>query len=249
MKRNILAIAYAVPALLTAACTHTMQVNNIRQYVKQATAPSKLTLTLEDRSLSPEEHEYFTFVGEALATHPSVAKVVVTGIDAPSDPTSSDFVLKVRPETHYEGSSWNYLITFPGFLLFTHAWNGFVYRAEVKTDIELSKPGAVDPQTREITTSYDLRHCSFMRGCLVSSGWYTPGYGGLNLIIGFFMVGYDARATPDFQQAIRSAYGEFIANSIIEMTAGPPPGAAARNATIDARFDPSTLAFHVDSGL
>jgi hypothetical protein len=71
--------------------------------------------------------------------------------------------------------------------------------------------------TREIDTRYEMRHCNFKRGALTSSGWYTPGWGGLNAVIGYFMVRYDKASTPEFRKEVRSAYGSYIANSIVEI--------------------------------
>ena len=62
-----------------------------------------------------------------------------------------------------------------------------------------------------------MRHCNFKRGALASSGWYTPGWGGLNALIGFFMVRYDEASTPPFEKAVGAAYGGYVASAIVEM--------------------------------
>jgi hypothetical protein len=135
-----------------------------------------------------------------------------------------DFVVVVRPVTDYEGSGWNYPITFPGFLVFTHAWNGYHYKANVTTEISLRGPGAQEAISSEtIETHYDLRHCDFERGALNSSGWYTPFYGAFNIFIGFWMLRYDDDATPDFVREAKQPYGSFIAARVIDMAAKAEP--------------------------
>jgi len=221
----ILALTISVTA---AACTHGMHVKNLNAYAKSATAPQPLTIVLEDRSSDGEEREYFTYVHEALAVHPSVRAVHVSP-RVPED-VVPDLVVGVRPHADYHGSWWNYFITFPGFLLFTHAWNGFVYRADLVTEVEVREPSRQPAQVSSIETSYNLRHCDFERGAWTSSGWYTPGYGGLNLLIGFFMVPYDEDSTSEFSKEVRTAYGRYIANSIVELANGhgqPPANAGA----------------------
>ena len=133
--------------LLITSCTHAMHVNNLNQYSKTASASRKLTIVIEDRSGNPDEHEYFTFIQEALATHPDVRQVAVAHWDEPAEVTP-DIIVKVHPEAHYDGSGWNYLITFPGFLIFTHAWNGFVYQADIVTGIEVSLRRVSPTRTR-----------------------------------------------------------------------------------------------------
>ena len=108
---------------------------------------------------------------------------------------------------------------FPGFIVFAHAWNGFLYEATLTTQVSVARPASADnpAQTRAIETKYDMRFCDFDRGAATSSGWYTPGWGGLNLLIGGFMVPYDSDATPAFQEQVQQVYGRYIASNIVEM--------------------------------
>lgn len=234
-------------AVAVNACTHTMNVRNLNQYVKHANSPRKLIVSLEDGSRGSEQ-KYFSFVHEALATHPDVSRVMMAGEAQPD--AVPDVVVKVTPQAKYNGSGWNYLITFPGFALFAHAWNGYVYSADLVTEVEVSTPGSPEVARSNITTTYNMRHCDFERGAWTSSGWYTPGWGGLNLIIGFFMVNYDEDSTPAFQKEIRSAYGQFIANSIIETASArlEARGSSTGEPAICATFDPWGREFRLGCG-
>jgi hypothetical protein len=225
-----------------------MQVKNLNAYTKSVSAPHKLIVALQDGASGPDEEQYFTFVHEALATRPDVAQVILVHQDEAAAVTP-DVVVKVQPSAKYDGSGWNYFITFPGFLLFTHAWNGYVYSADIDTEVAVAKPGAA-MTTSSIHTFYNMRHCDFTRGAVASSGWYTPFWGGLNLIFGFFMVPYDTDATPEFQQAVRTAYGQYIANSIIEMAnTSLAGGSAAEHTRACAAYDPTSGAFHNGCGV
>jgi len=215
-RRARLTILALLAISTTSACTHQMEVKNLHEFSKASSAQRQLTLALEDRSTTPAERAYFDYVREALAVHPAVRSVKVLP-NVPPD-FAPDYVVAVHPRADYRGSWLNYFITFPGFLLFTHAWNGFVYRADLVTEIALSRPGAAPATASPIATDYDMRHCDFGRGFWTSSGWYTPGYGALNALIGLWMVRYDDDATPEFQSEVRSAYGSYIANSIVELT-------------------------------
>lgn len=217
-----------VGALALTACTHHMTIVNQKQYEDTAGvwAERSLTFAVETDATGEDAKALVEAVKEGLGTHSSVARVAFAK-EAPRDFTP-DYIVRVRPETSYEGSGWNYPITFPGFLIFTHAWNGFVYGADVTTQIEIRTPGVEQAvATQTLQTNWNLRHCDFERGAWTSSGWYTPFYGGLNLIIGFFMIPYDEDATPDFLAEVNRPYGRFVAAKVIELVGKAPATVAA----------------------
>lgn len=188
-------LSMLIVALALGGCTHAMRIKNIDDYKK--TVPvlqSPLVIGLQDESAPGDGQQLAKFVYEAMRTNPNVKQVVLPQQEGWD---SVDAVVTVNPKADYSGSGWNYLITFPGFLIFTHAWNGYVYEADVITEVSVALPKQAAIK-KTIETDYSLRHCCFARGAAASSGWYLPGYGGTNLIVGFFMLRYDDRATPEF---------------------------------------------------
>jgi len=228
-----------------AGCAHSMQVKNLHAY--NATAPStdkSLRFLVKNDSARGDEQDLYHVVADSLAKESAVARVVRN--TGPPD-FQPDYVATITPHTTYHGSGWNYLITFPGFLLFTHAWNGFVYQADVVTDVSLQPAGGGAPVTARLETRYDLRHCDLQRGAWTSSGWYLPGLGASNLIVGFFMIGYDEDATPEFVRVVSGAYGKYVADTIVAMAAKQAgvPLAAADLPRVDrcATFSPASQRF------
>ena len=209
-------------AVAAAGCTHALQINNTGAYYKIAHAPKRLAIRLVDASLG-DGQQLFQATYEALRTHPDVADVLLKDQEPER---ATDATVTLRTTTKYDGSGWNYLITFPGFILFTHAWNGFVYKADVSTEVEVALNGNANKTAHTIDTSYDLRHCDFGRGAAASSGWYLPGWGGTNLIVGLFMISYDTDVTPEFLEKVRPTYGAYIANSVVEAIGSPAPAVA-----------------------
>lgn len=199
-------------------CTHSMKIENVDDYRLAATAPRRLNLQLIDGSASADGKQLYDAVYAALRSHSQVDNVYILGQEPPEPP---DARVTLRPTAVYDGSWWNYLITIPGFLIFTHAWNGLVYSADVATALEIQLSDNTDPILSEITTAYDLRHCDFGRGAAISSGWYIPAWGATNLLVGFFMVEYDTDATPEFLKEVRDPYGSYIANTIVQAVAEP----------------------------
>jgi hypothetical protein len=202
-----------------------MSIRNADEYVGAATSERPLTLVIETDVTAFDAEGLVAAVKDGLAASPSVhriwsAKEVPPGV-------VPDFIVTVRPVTDYEGSGWNYPITFPGFLLFTHAWNGYVYKANVSTEIAIRAAGAQQSlDSEKIETRWNLRHCDFERGALNSSGWYTPFYGALNIFIGFWMIRYDDDATLDFVREAKQPYGLFVAAKVIEMASKATPAPA-----------------------
>lgn len=236
MKRTLKGRVWMLAsAALVSGCTHAMEIRNLGAYALQATAPQPLVVGLKDNS---DSSQLFGSVHKALAVHPGAKQVVVIPRyklgDTPEPPR--DVTASVRSATAYHGSGWNFWITFPGFLVFTHAWNGFVYSADVTTDLEVVVADGA-PVRREVVTKYDLRHCDFGRGAAASSGWYLPGWGGTNILVGLFMMSYDEDATPEFLEKVGNAYGEFIANNIVEMIGSAPAKSARIEPPVCARYE------------
>ncbi len=218
--------AVLIFALCAIGCTHAIEVKNRNQYSLHATAPRSLTFSMQ----LPVGDETARPLGDAtkdgLAAQSSVSRVTMVQ-ESPPDFTP-DYVVSLQARTEFTGSGWNYLVSFPGFLIFTHAWNGYAYGgARTTTEIQLHRPGVAEAVgARTVETDWDFRHCDFGRGAWTSSGWYTPGYGGLNLVIGFFMIQYDTDATEPLMAAVHRPYGEYIANNIVELASSAEPKAA-----------------------
>ena len=96
--------------------------------------------------------------------------------------------------------------------------------------------------TRELHTEYDMRHCDMERGSAASSGWWMPGWGASNLLVGAFMVPYDQDATPEFMRVAGPAYGSYVANSIVETISQEvtASGSADRSLSTCLRFEGTT---------
>jgi hypothetical protein len=234
--RNLCAIQSLAVAAVLSGCTHTMSIRNADEYVQTSSSERPLTLVVETDVTALDAETLVAAVKDGLAASPSVHRVW-SAKEVPLE-SHPDFVVRVRPTTSYEGSGWNYPITFPGFLVFAHAWNGYVYKANVTTELELRTPGVEEPlSSQTIDTRWNLRHCDFERGALNSSGWYTPFYGALNLFIGFWMIRYDDDATLEFVREAKQPYGRFVAAKVIEMAAKVPPQAPPAEEAPPSRSD------------
>lgn len=214
--RKLFWIAIASICLLT-ACTHTMKVKNLREYTLEPTHSTRRDVAVMRYTGSGEGRIFFQHIMQALRAHPSVAQLRTDWTWDTYEPGfEPEVVLRITPRVDYHGSFWNLPITFPGFLIFTHAWNGYVYTGEAATEIEI-----LDPATRrviessQIPTKYKMRYTAFDHSFWAVSGWWMPGYGATALLSGLVFIGYDDDATDPFHQEIERPYGEYIAEKVM----------------------------------
>ncbi len=216
--RNFAPLPLIAPLFLV-ACTHSMQVKNLDDYHSSPgdTLGRRHNVALLRRDPEDNQSPFVQHVVEALRNHPAVDRVRTGWRWEVSDAEfTPDVVLALDPQPEFHGSGWNFLITFPGFLLFSHAWNGYVYRCDVPTSYTIYNPqDRSAARSDTIATTFDIRHCDFERGFWASTGWWVPGYGGSSLLAAPFLIPYDPDATASFHDTIRTTYGRYIAESIL----------------------------------
>lgn len=198
-------------------CTHAMKVKNLQRYTLTPTHALRRDVAVLSHRGGATEEIFFEHVVDALRAHPSVAQLRTNWRwDAPEIGFEPDVVISIEQRARYRGSGWNLPITWPGFLLFTHAWNGYVYYADVHTDILIHDPDTRLVEERaQLDLTYSMRHCDFGRGFWAASGWWMPGYSATALLSGLVFVGYDKDATDEFHEEIRRPFGDYVAEKIM----------------------------------
>jgi hypothetical protein len=207
MKRTLFILTIS----LLYACTHTLE------------------LTSEPTSLSDTEHPNKAVKLGFQSSNDDLVNAAINEISKHrmvSDikryyrPGNAEIDYEIVLTTHasYDAAGKNLFITFPGFLVFTHAWYGYEYTVDIETtSVLLDRDGNVINET-VISTPYEFRYTSFARGASASLvGWITPGYGILAIIPGgMFAANYDKRADTDLFKALAPSYSSFIAEKVIE---------------------------------
>jgi hypothetical protein len=217
MFRSRMIVALPVAVLLAApGCVHQMKVKNLAEYQLTAQTEKRHSVRLTGPT-ALEGTPYSEMIRDGLEKHPSIREVALA--NEPQYDIKPDVDVHADVKVKYRGSGANFPITFPGFLLFTHAWNGYVYKADIVTTLTVTPAAGGAPRTRTLETTYDMRHCDFGRGFWSSSGWFLPGWGATSLFAGLYMTGYDTDATPEFSKVVHDAYGAYAANNIAAMIA------------------------------
>lgn len=212
-------IAVLVLALLSplAACGHALEVVNLHSYETLDTVGPPKRVAILTTDLGGDLAAYYRHAAEAIVAHPSVSAARTNWVTGDTDPTfTPDLVVSITPTACYSGSGWNYLVTFPGFVIFAHAWNGFYYYADISTTVDIySKAGGDVLRSLSIPTPFDIRHCDKGRGFWVISGWWMPGMGATSLLDGFYNISYDTDVSSELPGVAGPVYGRYVAEKVM----------------------------------
>jgi hypothetical protein len=217
-------------ALLAAGCTHALKITK----APVATGPVP--------ALSRPVNLGFTPVGNDQLLNAAIKAIKQSSaiVDAkedykPGGTFKADYVCQLSMDTKFKAAGQNFFITFPGFIVFTHAILGYKYTALLTTHSVLLDAQEREISRRDFETPYGFRHCSFARGAAASlCGWVVPGYGGAAIIPGaIFAASYDKRATSEFMDKVQGYYAPYISSEVVEQL-------AAAQTNHDASAAPST---------
>jgi len=124
-----------------------------------------------------------------------------------------DVKAKIVVSSEYKGSGWNFLINWPGFLIFTPAWHGYNYHNNYKVEVLLTK--ASDNQKID---SFNLPVNLRIRHADMSRTWTEIGWLEVSLIpflSGFVFIGYDDDVSNLVADKIQTPIGDYIAQEIV----------------------------------
>jgi len=228
MKTSVLAVLAL--AVVICGCTHHMEVTNLKDYAVKPTEGPRIDVALASfKGSTPQDDICFGYVVEGLRSHPHVNQVRINWDAAVSEQGfRPSHATTLNLKSSFSGSGANFPITFPGFLVFACAWNGYVYRANIDAAIsakpietaqnEFSKLGnaALKEAKADVKMPFRLRHCSFNRGFWSGTGWWFPGWGIHTIVVGGIFTGYDRRATADFNTAMKHEFGAYTAEKIVQ---------------------------------
>ena len=193
-------------------CAHSLEVKNLSNYYSPSRSALKTPIKMRvvDNSY---ESEGKWFVHEIVNTLPKYNVRATT--DMMYDQKDLDVIATISVRSSYKGSGMNFLIDWPGFLIFTPAWNGYIYKVEHKFDITLK-----DAKTGErinsfrVPISLDVRHASMKRTWLAESGWWLL-YSIPSAVGGVVHTSYDSGVTPLLRDETLSVIADYVSQEII----------------------------------
>jgi hypothetical protein len=210
-RRTITTFVLAL-ALALEGCAHALEVKNLADY--QATGAEPLTQRLGVGVSSPassdEARQLAKAVGAELGKYGAdVAYPYV----ATSGARPVDVVANLDVKAVHAGSGWNFLVNFPGFLVFAPAWHGYIYDVRYDIDVTLTSPTAgAQVDHFVVPVALDVRHASLNRTWTEVS-WFEVG--AIALVGGLVFTSYDDGVTPLVVRHSASTIGDHVARQIV----------------------------------
>jgi hypothetical protein len=195
-------------ALLVAlsSCSHDLRVTNLHENYVPISASLNGSKTIG--IVSNDKAGYTEAIINSLRNSNNFDKVVYPYNAEHSKKV--DYVVNISVNPKYSGSGNNFLVNWPGFLIFAPAIWGYGYKAEVVTDISISE---LD-QSETVKLNYKFRHASINR-TWTGVGWLEVGI--IPLIGGIYFINYDHDVTPKFINEVSKYYGDNITNKITSL--------------------------------
>lgn len=216
MSKSVRLVGFAMVmavVALASGCAHPLVIKNIDTYrVSGSTAQA----TKKSIGLIPAaggHHDEVILNGVADSLRRYSGEVVMPY--AKGSEHKVDVVANVDLHSQYDGSGINFLIDWPGFLIWTPAWNGYVYRIQHNFSVRLVD-GTSDAtlDTFNIPVDLDVRHAAMNRTWLAESGWWllwtVPA-----LIGGIVHTEYDPNVTPLEAREVAAPLGDYVAQEIV----------------------------------
>ena len=189
MKKTFLNYGALLILFSVTACSHTLTVKNINEYqqTSMVSVGKKQKLGIVSANRDPNTE---IFVKETASELAKYAESIVFADNNPSLQLGSvDYWIKMSFQPNYDGSGWNFLINWPGFLIWTPAWHGYVYKVNYSADVTITE-AKTNKVIEKLTVpfKFDIRHADIGR-TWTEIGWLEVGF--IPFVGGFIFTQYD----------------------------------------------------------
>lgn len=204
-------------AFFLTGCQHALTVKNLDQYQRTgvvATKPVSVGLVVQGAD------EPSGRLGEGIAAGLRNCSTEVVYPYTLSGSAKADVQANVIIHPSYKGSGANFFINFPGFLIFTPAWNGYVYKVDYDVAVKLSRAADQMPiDDFMLPIKLNVRHAAMNRTWTEVS-WLEVGI--IALGGGIVFMDYDEKVSPLVANATKSTLGSYIAQEIVKRVNASP---------------------------
>jgi len=211
MKKALL-IAAALSSFLFAGCSHPMRITNMDNYFTPPSPPRKEVVKLgvtSPNSVDPQNSRYVNAVVDSLQRSGNFEKVIYPYSQSVHD---VDIAVDLSVSPHYSGNGSNFLVSWPGFLIFAPAIWGYGYNAEIDTNANITYLKVKNSNQIAIPTKYTFRQAEMDR-TWTEIGWLEVSL--IPFIGGFAFTQYDPDVTDEFITKVSPNYGPYVAQKII----------------------------------
>ena len=201
----------ATAALIT-SCAHPLEVKNMGLYkptfINNATTGKKIGLSTG--TIKPDEERFVIAIANSLKR--DGFKVEYPFYPQEDNLQSIDYLIRLTTSSQYKGSGWNFLINWPGFLIWTPAWHGYKYKVLYGFDADITDTRANESLPRISTpVELNLRHADMGRTWTELS-WLE--WSAIAFIGGIVFTRYDHDVTPLLLDHAEYKVGDYVASKI-----------------------------------
>lgn len=211
------AIVLPLIAIMCWGCTHQLRVTNLDEYAVaftlggNASRPPRVAIT--PFSGTPDALFFFNAVVARLNADPGMGELRTdyhAGLAKRRNAFKPDVILSITPTVTYRSSGWNFLINWPGFLIFTPAWHGYVYRADVMTSMRIYDRDGTPIDEFQVPMTYNIRHADMNRTIWTGLTW-LDGVGGLAFLGGIYNAFvFDRDTIAPMRVQMKGNYAEWV---------------------------------------
>lgn len=193
-------------------CAHTLEVKNMGLYKPEfiSTDGQNIKIGLSTNSATPEENRLVMAVANAMKRD----GLQVTYPFFPNEESlkTVDYTIRLSTTSEYKGSGANFLINWPGFLVWAPAWHGYKYSVTYGFDADITDAhsGATLPRI-SAPVALDIRHADMGRTWTELS-WFE--WSAIAFIGGLLFTRYDHDITPQLLDATENKIGDYVASKI-----------------------------------
>jgi hypothetical protein len=225
-----------VVLMIAAGCSHELAVRNLDVY----SAPVRLHGTEHPFRVAvlpfagrADETFYFNALVERIHQSPSISEARTDYIAGKAGSFKPDVILSIKPAIEYRSSGWNFLINWPGFLIFTPAWNGYVYHADILTHVGIHDGAGNLLSQEDIPISYDIRQAEMDRTIWTGLTWLEVS--ALALIGGIYNAFvFDDDILGQLQVHVKDNYTTYVANQVAPKIVAAVESTRPSNAVVPA---------------
>ena len=148
--------------LMTLGCAHKLEVMNLQDYAHVAGFRSpdrKLNVAVAKSSIDPAALWLYNAVLRDFSGRREVGHF--TNDPGSAKNPQNTFNLAITPAISFDASGWNFIVNWPGGLIFTPAWHGYNYVAEISTTVSIHDEQGKLLRELKLDTPYDFRHADF----------------------------------------------------------------------------------------
>lgn len=216
-KRIVSMFLVIVFVITTSGCTHMMTVQNMGMYKPDFINSTDITgsIGIISDNTQPDTNRLVTAMANNLKKNGF--KVIFPYYKSQNSSTV-DYIVKVNPLAEYKGSGMNFLVNFPGFLIFAPAFFGYGYKANYTFDVDITEVATKKALPRlTIPIHLDIRHADTNRTWTEIS-WFEVGI--IALIGGIVFTNYDTKVTNILLDKYENKLGDYLATKISQVILG-----------------------------